>query len=192
MTVKTRLGWDEKSIVILDVARMVEAAGASALTLHCRTRAQAHTGEADWAWLEKVKKVISIPLIGNGDAACPESIARMFETGCDGVMIGRAAIGNPWIFKQAKHYLKTGELLSPPTLAERIRVCIEHLTLCVEFNGMKYGVIPFRKYYAGYLRGVTNIAKVRADLMRFEDIEDIIKRLHQFIEESDTCVARVL
>jgi len=103
VTVKTRLGWDADSIVILDVAKMVEQAGAKALTVHCRTRSQAHRGQADWHWLERIKKVVSIPVIGNGDVTTSEDVKRMFETGCDGVMIGRGAITNPWIFQQAKH-----------------------------------------------------------------------------------------
>ncbi len=140
VTVKTRLGWDDQSIVILDVAKMVEAAGAKALTLHCRTRSQAHSGFADWSWLEKIKKVISIPVIGNGDITCPEDVKAMLETGCDGVMIGRGAIANPWIFKQTKHYLERGEHLPEPSIEEKIQICIEHLKLNVQYKGEKYGV----------------------------------------------------
>jgi tRNA-dihydrouridine synthase B len=116
VTVKTRLGWDQSSIVILDVAKMVETAGAKMLTVHCRTRSQAHRGLADWTWLEKIKKAISIPLIGNGDVTTPQDVKAMFASGCDGVMIGRGAVSNPWIFTQAKHFLKCGELLPEPTL----------------------------------------------------------------------------
>ena len=144
VTVKTRLGWDASNIVILDVAKMVEQTGAKALTVHCRTRSQAHTGEADWRWLEKIKKVISIPLIGNGDIESPEDAKRMFETGCDGIMVGRGAIINPWIFPQTKHYLKTGQHLRPPTLKEKVDLCIEHLKLSSELKGLRGGVIPFR------------------------------------------------
>ena len=140
VTVKTRLGWDDQSIVILDVAKMVEAAGAKALTLHCRTRSQAHSGFADWSWLEKIKKAISIPVIGNGDITCPEDVQAMLETGCDGVMIGRGAIANPWIFKQTKHFLETGEHMPEPSIEEKIQICIEHLKLNVQYKGEKYGV----------------------------------------------------
>lgn len=180
VTVKTRLGWDENSIVILDVAKMVEAAGAQALAVHCRTRSQAHEGTADWVWLEKIKKNITIPLIGNGDIKSAEDVKRMFETGCDGVMIARAAIGNPWIFRDAQHFLKTGKLPEEPTLQEKIDLCIEHLKLSIEYKGLQYGVITFRKYYAGYLRGLPNIAKLRAQLMQLVDHNEVIDCLKNF------------
>jgi tRNA-dihydrouridine synthase B len=184
VTVKTRLGWDAESIVIVDVAKMVEQAGAQALTVHCRTRSQAHTGRADWLWLEKIKKAITIPLIGNGDVTTPEDVKRVFETGCDGVMIGRGAITNPWVFRQAKHYLATGRHLPEPTLKEKIEVCIEHLKLSVRSKDLRRAVIPFRKYYAGYLHGVPNAAKLRSDLMRLVDLDTIISRLRQFVDLS--------
>jgi tRNA-dihydrouridine synthase B len=186
VTVKTRLGWDANSIVILDVARMVEQAGAKALTVHCRTRSQAHTGQADWQWLEKIKKVISIPLIGNGDITTAEDVKRMFETGCDGVMIGRGAIINPWIFQQAKHYLKTGRLLPEPTLKEKIDLCISHLKLVVQLSDRRNSLLSFRKHYVGYLRGIANVAKLRADLMQLVELDMIIDRLHQFLESDLT------
>ena len=179
VTVKTRLGWDESSIVITDVAKMVEQAGAKALTLHCRTRSQAHSGFADWSWLEKIKKVISIPLIGNGDITTVEDVKAMFDTGCDGVMIGRGAIANPWLFKQAKHYMKTGEHLPEPTVEEKIAMCIEHLKLNVEHKGEKYGVITFRKHYVGYLKGLPNITPVRTELMQYTELDPIIDCLNK-------------
>lgn len=182
VTVKTRLGWDEKSIVIEDVARMVEQAGAKALTVHCRTRAQGHKGEADWSWLSKIKKVMSIPLIGNGDLETPEDVKRMFETGCDGAMFGRGAVMNPWIFKQTKHFLRTGEHLPEPTIEERIKVCIEHLKLSTKYNGDWYGVVDFRKHYAGYLRGLPHAAKLRAQLMGLTDFTQVVNLLNQFLE----------
>jgi tRNA-dihydrouridine synthase B len=184
VTVKTRLGWDEQGIVILDVAKMVEAAGAKALTLHCRTRSQAHRGFADWSWLEKIKKVISIPVIGNGDITCPEDVQAMLETGCDGVMIGRGAIADPWIFKQAKHYLEFGEHMSEPGIEEKIRVCIEHLKLNVQYKGEKYGVQTFRKHYAGYLKGLPNIAPVRSELMQYTTIDPVIERLQKYLKRT--------
>ncbi len=186
VAVKTRLGWDMSSIVILDVAKMVEAAGAQALTLHCRTRDQAHDkAPADWTWLEKVKKVISIPLIANGDIRTPEDVKRVFDTGCDGAMIGRGAIINPWIFKQAKHYLATGELLSPPTLKEKIELCIEHIQLSVKMQYYAKGIMPFRKHFAGYLKGLPNVASLRADVMRIENLEELVARLNRFVDENE-------
>lgn len=181
VTVKTRLGWDENSIVITDVAKMVEQAGAKALTLHCRTRSQAHNGFADWAWLEKIKKVISIPLFGNGDVTTPEDVVAMLETGCDGVMIGRGAIANPWIFKQAKHYMKTGQLMAEPTIEEKLQMCLEHLKLNVEYKGEKYGVQTFRKHYAGYLKGLPNVATVRADIMTYTQFAQVEERLKNYL-----------
>ncbi len=184
VTVKTRLGWDENSIVITDVAKMVEQAGAKALTLHCRTRSQAHNGFADWSWLEKIKKVISIPLIGNGDVTTPEDVKAMFETGCDGVMIGRGAIANPWIFQQAKHYMKTGQHLPEPSMEEKIEMCIEHLKLNVQYKGEKYGVITFRKHYVGYLKGLPNITPVRTELMQYDALAPVVACLNKYMEET--------
>jgi len=183
VTVKTRLGWDERSIVIVDVARMVEQAGAQALAIHCRTRDQGHRGNADWSWLEKVKQAVSIPIIGNGDVNTPEDVKRMFETGCDGVMIGRGAIQNPWIFSQAKHYLATGEHLPGPSVSERIHMCVEHLNLCVRERGEQRAVIEFRKHYSGYLRGLRNAAKLRSELMQHTTLDSVLTRLHVFEEE---------
>jgi tRNA-dihydrouridine synthase B len=183
VTVKTRLGWDDQSIVILDVAKMVEAAGAKALTLHCRTRSQAHSGFADWSWLEKIKKVLSIPVIGNGDITCPEDVQAMLETGCDGVMIGRGAIANPWIFKQTKHYLETGQHMPEPGIEEKIGICTEHLKLNVEYKGEKYGVQTFRKHYVGYLKGLPNIAPVRSELMQYTMQEQVVGRLQKYLSQ---------
>ena len=183
VTVKTRLGWDAQSIVILNVAQMVEQSGAQALTVHCRTRSQAHRGEADWAWLEKIKKVISIPVIGNGDINTPEDVKRMFETGCDGVMIGRGAINNPWIFRQAKHFLATGHHLPEPALAEKIDLCVEHLNLSVKKKGMRYGTMSFRKHYAGYFKGVPNVNKLRNELMQLVELDKIVSCLRRFCDQ---------
>ncbi len=182
VTVKTRLGWDPKSIVIEDVARMVEQCGAAALTIHCRTRDQGHKGEAAWQWLEKVKAAVSIPIIGNGDVFSPETAQRMLATGCDGVMIGRGAIQNPWLFQETKHYLATGEHLPPPPPQERIETCIRHLRLSAAHKGERRGVVEFRKYYAGYLKGLPGVAKLRAGLMEFIEVEPIVARLHAYGE----------
>lgn len=180
VTVKTRLGWDEKSIVILDVARMVEAAGACALTLHCRTRSQGHSGLSDWSWLERIKKTIRIPVIGNGDVLSAEDVKTMFETGCDAVMIGRGAIANPWIFKQAKHFLKHNELLAEPSLEDKIDLCRQHLKLNVAQKQEKYGVLTFRKHYAGYLRGLPNIGHLRRLLMQTTTFDETSECLQKY------------
>ena len=187
VTVKTRLGWDEDNIVILDVARMVEDSGAQALTVHCRTRSQAHNkAPADWRWLERIKAVVSIPVIGNGDITCAEDCKRMFETGCDGVMIGRAAIGNPWIFRECRRYLDTGEISEGPPLRDRIDVCLRHLKMAVELKGIRGGLKPFRKFYAGYLHGLPNVAKLRRDLMLLDTYDEIEEHLFNFLARSET------
>jgi tRNA-dihydrouridine synthase len=162
---------------------MVEAAGAKMLTLHCRTRSQAHRGFADWAWLERVKKSISIPLIGNGDIITPEDVKAMFNTGCDGVMIGRGAVANPWIFKQSKHYLSTGNLLPEPTIQDKIGLCVEHLENACRFKSCRNPVLSFRKHYVGYLKGLPGISKLRNDLMKLETLDDVRNRLHQYAAE---------
>lgn len=183
VTVKTRLGWNKESIVILDVARMVEQAGAKALAVHCRTRCQGYKGKADWEWLPEIKKVISIPLIGNGDVTAPEHVKNMFELGCDGVMIGRGAVANPWLFKEAKYYMKTGKHLPQPTVKTRITLCLQHLRSAIHLRGLREGVLTFRKYYAGYLKGLPYAAKVRKDLMELTDYDAIEERLHRFAKE---------
>jgi len=182
VTVKTRLGWDADDIVILDVARMLEDMGVAALTLHCRTRKQGYTGKADWSWFPKVKAVSNIPLIGNGDITTPEDAKTCFDLGCDGVMIGRGAIHNPWLFRHTRHYLDTGEKLPEPTLAERFAMCIRHLTESAAFRGERRGVLSFRRHYAGYLKGVRNIAILRRELMQFEEVAPIVAHLNQFLE----------
>jgi nifR3 family TIM-barrel protein len=188
VTVKTRLGWDQNSIVILDVAKMVEAAGARMLTVHCRTRSQAHRGLADWAWLTRIKKVLSIPLIGNGDVMTPQDVKAMFATGCDGIMIGRGAVSNPWIFHQAKHYLKTSELLPEPTIQKKIQLCLEHLKASCQTKTCRNPVLAFRKHYVGYLKGLPGIAKLRSDLMQLEKLEDVEARLKRFVAEQKTVI----
>jgi len=183
VTVKTRLGWDKKSINILEVAKMVEDAGVQALAVHCRTRDMGHDGPAEWSWLEKIKKVISIPLIGNGDLRSPEDVKRMFETGCDGAMIGRATITNPWIFRETRFFLETGDHLPPPSPEERIRVCTDHLKLSYQYKGPRRGILEFRKYYSGYLKGLPNIAKLRAEMMQWTELEPILERIDRYAQE---------
>ena len=184
VTVKTRLGWDQDSIVILEVAKMVEQAGAKALTVHCRTRSQAHRGFADWDWLTRIKKAISIPLIGNGDVITPKDVETMFRTGCDGVMIGRGAVANPWIFRQARHYLATGTLLPEPTVEEKINLCIEHLTSSFRSKSCRNPVLAFRKHYVGYLKGLPGIGKLRSDLMQITEFEAVVDLLRKFLKGS--------
>lgn len=181
VTVKTRLGWDMSSLVILDAAKMVEQCGAKALTVHCRTRSQGYKIPADWTWLEKIKKVITIPLIGNGDVITPQDAKRMFEIGCDGVMIGRGALQNPWIFKETAHFLKTGECLPSPSWQERIAMCLDHLHLYTESYNINARLYAFRKFYTGYFKGLTGSSQLRSQLMKLTESEDIEHCLKNFL-----------
>ncbi len=183
VTVKTRLGWDRNSIVITDVARMLEDVGIAALAIHCRTRDQGHEGEASWEWVTRVKEAVSIPVILNGDVKTPEDVARAFETGADAVMIGRAAIGNPWIFREAHHFLDTGNHLAPPTLDERISIALDHLAMSIEYKGYRYGIIEFRKYWGGYLHGLPLASVARRELVVMNEFDEITTRLDRFREE---------
>jgi tRNA-dihydrouridine synthase B len=183
VTLKTRLGWDAKSIRIVDVARMCEQVGVAALTVHCRTREQGHRGDVDYSWIERIKRAVGIPVIANGDIVTPEDIRTVFAgTGADAVMIGRGAISNPWLFRQARHYLATGELLPDPTVQERVDLLKEHLRLAVEFKGERTGVIELRKHYAGFLRGLPHVARVRNELMQYTEAAPILDHLTRFLE----------
>lgn len=192
VTVKTRLGWDDNTIRIQEVALMLQSVGVKALTVHARTRSQKYKGDARWEWLKKLTNTpgLEIPVIGNGDVTSPELAKKMFdETGVDGVMIGRGAIGNPWIFKQTRHYLETGELLPEPTVRERIEVCAEQLRLSVDHQGERYGVIIMKKHYGQYLKGIRNGKKLRMQLMEHKEMQPILELLLNFSEKELYAVA---
>ena len=181
VTVKTRLGWDSENIRIVDVAKMVEQTGAKGLTIHCRTRAQGHSGEPDFSQIPLVKGAVSIPIFVNGGLDSPEKIKKVFdETGCDGVMIARAAINNPWIFRDARHFLANAELLPIPSIDERIRVLFEHLKLSIELKGVRRAIIELRKYYSGYLRNLPNASKVRSELMQYGELSPVADHVYQY------------
>jgi tRNA-dihydrouridine synthase B len=184
VTVKTRLGWDENSIRIVEVAKMLQGIGVQGLTVHCRTRVQAHKGVPDYSWIPKIKAAVSIPVIVNGNIFSPEDVKSVFdETGCDGVMIGRGAIDNPWIFQQAREFLRSGNLPRQISIEERVAICIEHLRLSVEYKGGRTGVLEMRKHYSGYLRGLPGIAKLRAELMTYDMMDHVAERLTKFVDE---------
>lgn len=180
VTVKTRLGWDEDSIVILEVARMLEDMGIQSLTVHCRTRAQGYSGRADWSWLSRIREISAIPLVGNGDIVTPQDVLTCFRLGCDGVMIGRAAIHAPWVFRDIKCLLETGEYAPEMSLRDRIALCIEHFRAHVAHRGMPRGIYSFRRYYGGYLKGVPGVAQLRRELVQMTDMDAIIERLERF------------
>lgn len=192
VTVKTRLGWDDSTIRIQEAALMLQRIGVKALTVHARTRCQKYKGNARWEWLKKLCSTpgLEIPIIGNGDVTSPQDAKRMFdETGVDGVMIGRGAIGNPWIFHHTRHYLETGEILPDPTIKERLELTARQLQLSVEHHGERYGVIIMKKHYGQYLKGIRNSKKLRAAIMDEKEMQPILELLLNFKEEELFSVA---
>ncbi|MEY4875919.1 MAG: hypothetical protein RI955_160 [Bacteroidota bacterium] len=176
VTVKTRLGWDESSFNIEEVAERLQDVGIQALAIHGRTRAQMYKGSADWTLIGKVKNNprIKIPIFGNGDIdSAQKAVEYKNRYGVDGVMIGRAAIGYPWIFREIKHYAKTGELLPPPTMEERISVCKKHLKRSLEWKGPMLGIFEMRRHYTNYLKGLPHIKDYRLKLVTLMDGEEI-------------------
>lgn len=194
VTVKTRLGWNDETLYILDVAKRLEDCGIKSLAVHARTRSQMYKGEARWEWLRKLKDEsgLAIPIFGNGDASDPVKIKRMFdETGVDGVMVGRGAIGNPWIFRDFKHYLKTGELLDPPEWSERIGVVKRHLIKKAEWLGERKGVLEMRRMYGGYFKGFRNASALRQRIMEETTLEGALDVISNFDIEDDTQYQKV-
>ena len=192
VTVKTRLGWDDQTIRIDEVALMLQSAGVQALTVHARTRSQGYKGEARWEYFRKLKETpgLHIPIIANGDITTPEHVRYLFEeTGVDGVMIGRAAIGNPWIFRDIKHYLHTGELLPAPTVEERMQMCAEQLRASVAHHGERFGIIMMKKHYGNYIKGIRNGKYLRMEIMEKDQMDDILELLLNFRETPETAVA---
>jgi tRNA-dihydrouridine synthase B len=168
VTVKTRLGWDAGTINIVEVAERLQDVGIQALSIHARTRVQMYKGEADWTWIAKVKENprLHIPIFGNGDVDTPQrALEYRRRFGADGIMIGRASIGYPWIFREIKHYFATGELLPPPDIQERVRAARQHLTDSLAWKGVKLGVLEMRRHYAPYLRDLPNVKPYRARLV---------------------------
>lgn len=182
VTVKTRLGWDENSINIEDVAERLQDVGIKALAIHGRTRAQLYKGSADWSHIAKVKNNtrIQIPIFGNGDIDSPEKAMEYKNRyGVDGIMIGRAAIGYPWIFNEIKNFLKTGEHLNPPTIQQRVNVIRQHLHRSVEWKGLKAGINEMRRHYTNYLRGLPNGKEFRLKLVTISEVEQIDNVLNE-------------
>ena len=185
VTVKTRLGWDEQSINIEEVAERLQDVGISALTIHARTRSQMYKGHSDWSYIAKVKNNprIHIPIFGNGDIDSPEkALEYRNKYGIDGIMIGRAAIGYPWIFNEIKHYFATGELLPSPTIADRVEAAKNHLLWSVEWKGERQGVVEMRRHYANYFKGIPNFKEHRHKLVTLDASQEVVKALDNVLE----------
>lgn len=180
VTVKTRLGWDEQTIFIEEVAERLQDVGIQGLSIHGRTRSQMYKGEADWTKIAAVKNNprIRIPIFGNGDIDSPEKALKYKNKyGVDGIMIGRASIGHPWIFREIKHFLATGEILDPPTVAERVDAARQHLVNSVKWKGLKLGIVEMRRHYTNYFRGFPNIKAFRARLVTENELEPLLEVL---------------
>jgi len=192
VTVKTRLGWDDKTKNIVEVAERLQDIGIKALTVHGRTRVQMYKGDADWTLIAAIKNNprMKIPIFGNGDVDSPEkALANKNKYGVDGLMIGRAAIGYPWIFNEIKHFLKTGEHLPPPDMAERVRVTKKHLEFSIRWKGDRLGIFEMRRHYANYFRNVPDFKPFRTRLVevdRFDDVMEILQEVTETYEGAFT------
>ena len=186
LTIKTRLGWDHDSIKIVEVAERLQDAGAKAISIHGRTRAQMYKGDADWAPIAAVKNNsrMHIPIFGNGDVHSPERAIEMRDRyGLDGAMIGRASIGNPWFFNQVKHFIKTGEHVSPPTLKERVAVARRHLEMAIDWKGEILGVLETRRHYTNYFKGIPNFKPYRTAMVTSDDANDVFAAFDRVLNE---------
>ncbi len=181
VTVKIRSGWDSNSINAVEVAKIVEEAGASAITIHPRTRAQGYSGNADWNIIKQVKEAVKIPVIGNGDIkSCFDAKKMIDETGCDLVMVGRACLGNPWIFKEINAYLEDGTIIDKPTPIEKIDMCLKHFNLLLETQNKKQAVLEIRSHIAWYLKGIEGSKEIKDKIFKTKDEEEIKNILYDF------------
>jgi nifR3 family TIM-barrel protein len=182
VTVKTRLGWDHDNIRIVEVAERLQDVGIQALTIHARTRQQMYKGTADWSYIKQVKenKNMRIPIFGNGDIDSPEkALAYRNMYGVDGIMVGRAAIGYPWIFREIKHYFATGEKLPPPTLQERVDVCRKHLRFSIEWKGERKGIFEMRRHYTAYFKGIPGFKPFRTRMVEAMHEYQVLEALEE-------------
>ena len=191
VTVKTRLGWDDDTKNVYEVAERLQDIGIKALSIHGRTRAQMYKGQADWSMIRDIKRNprIKIPIFGNGDVdSLEKAIAWRQEYEVDGITIGRASIGYPWIFREIKHFFNTGERLAGPTIAERVDVCRTHLVKSIEWKGPKTGIFEMRRHYSNYFKGIPDFKEYRmrlVSLQTFEEIQEVLDEIqHNFAEEA--------
>ena len=182
VTVKTRLGWNEKTKYIVDVAERLQDVGIKAISIHGRTRKQMYKGEADWSLIREVKNNprMHIPVFGNGDVQCPKTaMEKKNKYNVDGIMIGRAAIGNPWIFNQIKEYLTNGVSIKEPSIIEKADMALEHLKLSVDWKGSKLGILEMRRHYTNYFRGLPQIKKHRSELVQSENYDELVDIINE-------------
>ncbi|MFK5982821.1 MAG: tRNA dihydrouridine synthase DusB [Flavobacteriaceae bacterium] len=182
ITVKTRLGWDDDTIRIVEVAERLQDVGCQAISIHGRTRKQMYKGEANWAPIAEVKNNsrMHIPIFGNGDVNTPEKAKEMRDDyGLDGCMIGRASIGNPWFFREVKHFLKTEKHLNPPTMKERVEAAKRHLQMAIDWKGEKLGVFETRRHYTNYFRGIPHFKEYRMKMVTSDESVDVFKALDE-------------
>ena len=183
VTIKIRSGWDNQSLVYLDVGRIAEDCGVAAITLHPRTRVQGFDGKADWSHIRELKQNLTIPVIGNGDIFSPVDAARMFEqTGCDAIMVGRGSFGNPWIFNEIKQFLSGCIPPKKPTAAERIEIALRHFELSLNHFGLPLGIYKMRSRFGWYIKGLPESSRMRAKLVRLLSPEDITRSMGEYLE----------
>ncbi|MEI7811913.1 MAG: tRNA dihydrouridine synthase DusB [Ignavibacteria bacterium] len=182
VTVKTRLGWDHENIKIVEISQRLEDAGAQALTIHCRTRAQGHTGAPEWEWINKIRDVVKIPVVLNGGVFTAEDVKKVFDTtNADGVMIARGAIANPWIFLEAKELLNQGFISTVLNREIRVMTALRHLKDSILIKGEKKAVLEFRKYYSSYLKGLHGVSAIRQELMKVTEYYIIEEMLLKYL-----------
>lgn len=186
VTVKMRVGWDDQHIFVEENARAVERAGGSAISVHGRTRVQMYEGKANWDYIRMAKEAVDIPVIGNGDVQTPQDAKRMLdETGCDGVMIGRAALGNPWMMYQTVKYLESGILLPEPSVREKIDVCVLHLDRLIALKDEYIAVREMRKHAAWYLKGIKGTGKIRNEINECNTRDQLVGLLYTMVEDME-------